>query len=275
DAEPMPDGRGWRCGGVVLEPVRDRAHAVWVSRTMAALDSAVEHTELRIARPVVAGDGRWVIGGWRARRHLAGSAGVDAECGVLTAVRLHQTTATLPHPDPLPRPDTTLPRPDTTLPRPDPLPRPDFPGAGDATATLAERLAWGEAHRSLDEERGGRLFEILAPSRRPTSSPDQLVHGDLFGMLCSDGDSSVPGLVDFTPHVRPAEWGTALVAVDALVHGAADGTLLRHWSHLPEWPQMLLRALLYRLAGHALTPHSPETTLDALRRTATEITDLL
>ncbi len=249
DAEPMPDGRKWRCGGVVLEPVRDRAHAVWVSRTMTALDSAVEHTELRISRPVVAGDGRWVIGGWRARRHLAGETGVDAERGVLTAVRLHRTTATLP--------------------------RPETPGTGDVTATLAERLAWGEAHRSLDEERGGRLFEILAPSRRPTSSPNQLIHGDLFGTLCSDGDSSVPGLVGFTPHVRPAEWGTALVAVDALVHGAADGALLRDWSHLPEWPQMLLRALLYRLAAHALTPHAPDTTLDALRRTATDITDLL
>ena len=57
--------------------------------------------------------------------------------------------------------------------------------------------------------------------------------------------------------------------------GGGDGALLRYWSHLPEWPQMLLRAVLFRLAWHALHPRSGVSTLDGLRRAAGEITELL
>lgn len=243
DVEPLVGGTGWRCGDVVLEPVHDRAQGVWLSRTMAALDVP----ELRVARPVGATDGRWVVGGWRARRYLSGSPDHRPHETVLAAVKLHQATAAFP--------------------------RPPFLGDRNDVSAVAERLAWGEEHRELDEAKGGRLFEILAPARRPVQAPDQLVHAELFGTLLFDGDEP-PGLVNFVPHFRPAEWGTAVAAVDAVAWGG-DGALLRYWSHLPEWPQMLLRAVLFRLAWHALHPRSGVSTLDGLRRAAGEITELL
>jgi hypothetical protein len=35
--------------------------------------------------------------------------------------------------------------------------------------------------------------------------------------------------------------------VDALCWHGADATLVERWAHLAAWPQMLLRALLYRM----------------------------
>jgi hypothetical protein len=62
--------------------------------------------------------------------------------------------------------------------------------------------------------------------------------------------------------------------VDALAWGGADEGILRRWSHLPEWPQTLLHALLFRLAGHAMHPHSNDHSMRGLERTAHQITQL-
>ncbi|WP_024877613.1 TIGR02569 family protein [Saccharomonospora piscinae] len=243
-ADVTPVGATWRAGDVVLEPVRDRAFAAWLCRTLAGL----ELPGLRVARPIGASDGRWVVSGWRARRHVSGVVEHRPDETVLAAVRLHQATADFA--------------------------RPPEPSERDGAFTLAERMAWDEQHQDLDEATGGRLFEILALARRPVSARDQLVHAELFGTLLFDGDEP-PGLVGFVPHFRPAEWGAAVAAVDAVAWGGADGALLRRWSHLPAWPQLLLRATLFRLAWHALHPASGATTLDGLRRAANEVTELL
>ena len=40
-----------------------------------------------------------------------------------------------------------------------------------------------------------------------------------------------------------------MVVVDALSWGEADDGLIERWDALPEWPQMLLRALMFRLGS--------------------------
>ena len=40
------------------------------------------------------------------------------------------------------------------------------------------------------------------------------------------------------------------------------------WNALPEWPQMLLRALMFRLAVHALHPRSTAAAFPGLAHTA-------
>ncbi|MEU6643664.1 TIGR02569 family protein [Saccharomonospora sp. NPDC046836] len=242
-AEPLPGG-AWRCGDVVLRQVTDRTHALWLATTFAALDIP----DLRIARPLRTTDGRWLIGGWSASRYVAGTAENRPDALVLTAVKLHQATANLP--------------------------RPDFLAKRRDVSAVAERIAWGEHEAELDEQKGGRWFEILVPARRPVSLPDQLVHAELFGTVLFDGDAA-PGLVDFVPHYRPAEWGAAVAAVDAVAWGGADSALLRRWSHLPEWPQLLLRATLFRLAYNALHPNSTAAALDGLRVAASEVSEIL
>jgi hypothetical protein len=65
------------------------------------------------------------------------------------------------------------------------------------------------------------------------------------------------------------------VVVDALSWGGADHGLVERWAHLDEWPQVLLRATLFRLAVHALHPLSSARSLAGLDRTAAKVLELL
>jgi uncharacterized protein (TIGR02569 family) len=93
------------------------------------------------------------------------------------------------------------------------------------------------------------------------------VHGDLYGTVLFAG-TAAPGITDITPYWRPASWAAGVVVVDALSWGDADDGLIERWSPLPEWPQMLLRALMFRLAVHALHPRSTAAAFPGLARTA-------
>lgn len=246
--ERLDGGSAWLCGEVVLKPVPDRRHAVWLAGVL----GRVEAPELRIARPMRSTDGRTLIAGWQAYRYLGGTPAVRGDELILTALKLHEATARLAD-------------------------KPPLSGRGDIGAA-ADRLAWGEQDTELDEDKGGRWFEILSGARKPVALPDQLVHGNLCGSVLFDDDDDAaagPGIVDFEPYYRPAEWATAVVAVDVVAAGEADVELLRRWSHLPEWPQMLLRAMLFRLAGHALDPHATREALDGLLHAAHDVSAML
>jgi len=112
---------------------------------------------------------------------------------------------------------------------------------------------------------------VISGARKPLSLRPQVVHGDLFGNVLFAGDAA-PGIVDFTAFHRPAEWAAAVVVVDALAWGGADEGLPKRWSHLAEWSQALLHALLFRLAVHALHPHSTDQSMRGLERAARQIT---
>ena len=94
-----------------------------------------------------------------------------------------------------------------------------------------------------------------------------MVHPELFGAVLFD-DEGVPALIDLVPCWRPKEWAAAVVVVDALAWGGADDGMIQRWSHLDEWPQMLLRAVLHRLALHAQHPEASASTLAGLERAA-------
>jgi uncharacterized protein (TIGR02569 family) len=244
DAEPLPGGTAWRCGRIVLKPAADRARALFAARALDRVDTE----ELRIARPVGSTDGRWIVGGWAANRFIDGTPEYRHDDVVLAAIRLSQATYHLP--------------------------RPDFLRRRDDADAVADRIAWEEADIPVNEQKGGRWYEVLAGARRPIKLPRQVVHGDLFGAVLFDGDAP-PGIVDFSPYYRPAEWSAAIVAVDALAWGDADIELLHRWSHLPEWSQLLLRAMLFRLAAHSLNPKATNAALDGLRAAAREVSELL
>lgn len=242
--ERLADSRAWYCDEVVLRPVRDRKHAVWLGTVLDRLDVP----EIRVARPVRSTDGRTLISGWQAYRYLDGTRGADPDALILTSMKLHQATFQLSETPP--------------------------EGNRDDIGAEADRLAWGDQDSPLDEQKGGRWFEILTGVRKPVSLPDQLVHGQLYDTVVFD-EQGTPGIVDFVPYYRPAEWATAVAAVDTVAEGAADGELLRRWGHLPEWPQMLLRAILFRLAYNALDPHSTRARLDGLLGVAHLVSELL
>src|SRR5262249_43628463 len=120
---------------------------------------------------------------------------------------------------------------------------------------------------SADGQRSIDLINQLSGLRSPTKSPNQLVHGDLYGTVLFAG-TAAPGITDITPYWRPASWAAGVVVVDALAWGDAADGLLDRWSPLPEWPRMLLRALMFRLAVHALPPRSTAAAFPGLARTA-------
>lgn len=246
DAEPelIDAGPVWRCGDAAIRPAGKPAEATWVAKTLDTL--SVDN--LRVARPLRSTDGRYVVGGWAATKYLSGRAEPRYDEVVEVAVKLHAATADLP--------------------------RPRFLDARTDLFAKADRLAWEEEQAELDPSLGGRLFELLAAYRKPVQLKPQVVHGDLFGNVLFAGDAA-PGIIDFTAYWRPAEYGAAVVVVDALSWGGADHGLTQRWSHLAEWPQVLLRATLFRLAVHALHPLSSTQSLVGLERTATKVTALL
>ncbi|MHA6796509.1 TIGR02569 family protein [Pseudonocardia bannensis] len=241
DQEPRPVAwagqRAWQCGDALIRPVSDNAVAAWSAGVLDGL----EVDGVRLARPLRSSDGRWVVAGWAACRFLPGTAEPRHDEVVAASMRLHVATARVLRPRLLDDRDDLLSR--------------------------SVSAAFGERRLTLDPATGGALFMDLAAYRRPVRLVPQVVHGELFGSVLFD-DEGAPAVLDLVPFWRPAEWAAAVIVVDALAWGGADEGLLERWAHLDEWPQALLRAVLYRLALHAQHPEASVRTLAGLERAA-------
>ena len=97
--------------------------------------------------------------------------------------------------------------------------------------------------------------------------PSQLVHGDLTGNVLFAGGMA-PGIIDFSPYVRPAAYAIGVVISDAITWEGADLSLLEGVSGRPEMGQCLVRALIFRHVTALLLPGSLPAG-DAARRYAT------
>jgi len=83
----------------------------------------------------------------------------------------------------------------------------------------------------------------------PVDLRSQVVHGDLPGnVLFADG--LPPAIIDWPVYWRPPSWAAAVAVADALCWYGARPDVAARWSHLPEWGQMLVRALIYRIVTH-------------------------
>jgi uncharacterized protein (TIGR02569 family) len=202
-------------GDVVLKPVGFAAEAVWRAEVLAGLPDGLG---FRVPRPVRAVDGSWVAQGWEASEFLVGATDVRRPDDVLTAgSAFHEAVAKLL-------------RPEFLYWRTDPW-------------TLADQIAWDEQAVVGHSQ---RLVERLLDARRPVALPAQVVHGDLLGNVMF-ADGLPPAIIDWPVYWRPPAWASAVAVVDALCWYDADPELAARWSHLPEWGQMLVRALIYRM----------------------------
>jgi len=233
---PGGHGRTWLAGNTVLKPVRNPAEASWLATTFEQL----EVPGVRLARPVRSSDGRWVVSGWSAHRHVPGKPAPRQDEILSAATALHRAIAELPEPRFL-RERTDL-------------------------HSWADRLAWGEVEDDdgrIGTGHGARLFADLAADRREVRTVSQLVHGNLFNKVLFDGDAS-PAVIDMTPYWRPVGWAVGVIAVDALAWGEAPIEITTDWRRWRDWPELLRRALLFRLAvslAHPLTPPSELVTM--------------
>ncbi|MGN7192404.1 hypothetical protein [Curtobacterium sp. MCBA15_004] len=140
------------------------------------------------------------------------------------------------------------------------LDRPAFLDLVDDPWSRADRVVWeaGPARPDAPGDRAPRtdrllrtdpLLRRLAGSFRPVRTPEQPVHGDLLGnVLFAPGQP--PAVFDWAPYWRPAGYGAAVAAVDAVCwHGVPLRRLgpLGELAAAPEWPQLLVRALAFRV----------------------------
>lgn len=257
-------GTGWLVAApgasVVLRPVADTALANWSARVREELDV----TGLRVALPVRSTDGRHVVSGWRADRAVSGRPEARADETIAWSARINVALAAVERPRPVRRPATR-------------------PWAESDLFALAEVASWdGDPEHDLApgmEDRGTafathRAAALLGATglirlRRPVTpaAGGGVVHGDLARGLLFDS-SPEPALTDVVPYARPASWSAAVVAVDHLSWGTVDTGVLGRWRHLEHWPQMVLRAAVFRLAVHALHPGSRPAAVDGLQAMA-------
>ncbi len=249
---PELDGDRWRCGDVVLSHVRtDHARA----RFSAALREHLVVDGVRVARPVRSSDGRWVASGWAADTFVAGIGEGRPDEVLATSQRLHAALASTPRPA---------------------LLSPQEIGARTDALGLADRVAWGEDVEPFTASAGPaaavdppsvETYRDLARMRRKVHGTPQLVHGDLYGTVLFAG-AAEPAVTDIVPYWHPGPYGAAVAAVDALAWGDADAGLLDRFSEQEDWEQLLLRAVLFRLAVHTLHEHAPAEAHEGLARVA-------
>ena len=210
-------GRGhtWAAGDLVLKPVDDAEEAAWI----ADLVSRVEQRGFRLAWPVFAPDGRWTVDGWSAWTRVAGEHSTTRWPELLEAASaFHAAVAAEAKPEFIER-------------------------RADRWRT-ADRIAWGDL--PVSDLGQNRHVERLVRARRPVNLPSQLIHGDLVGnVLFAAG--LPPALIDLSLYWRPPGYSAVLVAGDAIAWEGADRSVLDLIRRFDEWPQLLLRAVLFRV----------------------------
>lgn len=236
----LAGGRGltWRADTVVLRPHDGAAVSDWRATVLAEL----EHSPaFRTPRPVPTSEGSWRAGAWEALEWAPGHADPTRAADVIAAgTAFHEAIAHLD--------------------------RPAFLDHADDAWSRADGMAWGTAplprHPALDR---------LGAAFRPVRSPSQLVHRDLLGnVLFADGQP--PTVIDWPPSWRPAGFGAAIAAVDAVCwHGYPVDAVGALGDGIAEWAQLLVRALAFRIATLQLldawdpaTAHRHGPVVDAL-----------
>jgi uncharacterized protein (TIGR02569 family) len=207
------EGRCWRVADVVLKPCEDEAEWTWLADVL----PSVPQDGFRLAPPMRATDGRWVVDGWCSQPFVPGEHDERWVEVIETGDRFHTAIASLARPSFLDL-------------RTNPW------SIGDGVAR--EELAPTVAHPIL-----ARLLAM----REPIAAASQVIHGDLTeNLLFAEG--LPPAIIDVTPYFRPRGFAAAVVVGDAVRWRDADpDPLLEAVADDPSFPQLFVRAVIYRL----------------------------
>ena len=213
-------GTTWRVGDLVLKPVGDPVAHAWVCDAQATWPA---RATVRVPEPVRSAAGAWQHAGWGAHRWLDGAtarAGDDPDRFRRCVDDFHAAAAGLAPPA--------------------------FLAERDDPWSFGERVAF-EGAEPCGSTEVVRLIERATAALEPVGALSQVVHGDLGGnVLWTDGRP--PAVIDWSPYFRPPGWALAVVAMDAVCWEGAAPSLLDQWADVPDWDQLLLRAVVYRLA---------------------------
>lgn len=247
--ERLPGGQGEsvRAGDLVLSPGRDAATALWLNPVLARLAVGLDERpgrrrrDLRIAMPVPARDGSWVVQGWGASRWEPGTETCrDLDVILATGRLFHAELAS------------------AVGTRPPGLDRRDDRWA------RAERIAFGPPAQLPDTPVTRRVAALLdAVPGGTLLGPDQLVHADLAGNVLLDA-AGAPVVIDVSPAWRPVHWAEAVCVLDAVLWLDADPQVLTEWRD-PSGREAMLRAVLFRVLSDEVAAEAAYgTVLDAI-----------
>ena len=228
-------GTSWRAGDLVFKPADGgRDELAWQAR----IYSQIVCDGFRIPRPLATPDGSLCVDGWCATEYVAGRHEQGRWSEIISVgERFHSALRGIP--------------------------RPRFLDERSSPWAISDRVAWGEIPSSEFSE--VRHLPALAAARRPLAAPSQLIHGDLTGNVLFH-DELAPAIIDFSPYWRPAAYASAVVVADALVWESADRQVLNEVSHINNFGQYLVRALIFRLVSDWLlsrdTPPEAATSND-------------
>lgn len=210
--------RAWAAGGLVLKPVDDVEEATWIADVLADLPE----DGFRINRPVRSASGTWTVDGWAAWTLIEGQHETSGRWAEVIGVAERLNTALRG------------------------VRRPHFLGSRSHAWAVGDRVAWGEEPLVVLHEALRPRAERLAALVRPDRSRSQVIHGDLTANVLFAPDLA-PGVIDFTPYWRPARFGPAIVAIDAVLWHGASAEVLEAVPSGGERTSLLARAALYRL----------------------------
>lgn len=265
-------GEGWRCDRAVLAPSDDRARATWTAQIM----ERVRPSGVSVARPLRSTDGRYAVGGWTAKGFLSGHRAPRFDETAASVLRFNEALAAASEGQECP---SFL---DTAAVSVGAVSSNKSGLVSELSETelfaVAEAAAWADDPTELlapvmdlaevprdDIAAAMEKATGLMLLRSTVKAPDQLVHSDALGCTIYDGYAD-PAIVDFVPAWRPTGWSVALLVVDAIAWANAEDGLLDRWSHLQDFDQLLLRAVMYRLFSHAILPDSSPTAWSGISR---------
>jgi len=235
DLRPVDGGQGRSvvAGDLVLSPGRSASVAAWLDPLLARLAVRMDERpgrrrrDLRVAVPVPARDGSWVVDGWGASRFEPGTTACrDLDVLVAAGRVLHAELA-------------------SAVPE-----RPTGLEARTDRWGRAERWAFGPPGEAVAaaESRGDVDLSTLVRElvvEGPSEGPDQLVHGDLAGNVLLDA-AGAPVVIDVAPYWRPVLWAEAVCVLDAVLWPGAGPA--EPWDTGARRDAMV-RAALFRLLG--------------------------
>lgn len=225
---PVPlvggQGRSILVGGFVFKPAEGPEDEVeWAA---SLFEKLAPDSGFRVPLPLRASDGRTVVDGWTASEFLTGEPGPQGHwAGVLSAGRaIHAALRQVP--------------------------RPDFLDQRTHPWAVGDRVAWGEQDVDVVEDLAAPFSALLELRRPVKQDAAQLMHGDLTGNVLFAADEA-PAVIDFSPFWRPPVFAEAIVVADGLLWFDLPSDLLTDGSDHPDWQQMLIRALIFRLVAHS------------------------
>ncbi|WP_329459609.1 aminoglycoside phosphotransferase [Streptomyces sp. NBC_01497] len=223
---PLPGGQGRSVlvGGFVFKPAEGAGDEVeWAA---SLFETLAPGRGFRVPRPLRATDGRSLVDGWTAGEFLTGEPGPRGQwSGVLSAGRAFH--AALRH-----------------------LPRPDFLDHRTHPWAVADRVAWGERGIDVTDDLDSPYSALLELRRPVEQDAAQLIHGDLTGNVLFAADAE-PAVIDFSPYWRPPVFAEAVVVADGLLWFDLPPDLPARMSDRPDWQQMVIRALIFRLVAQS------------------------